>query len=203
MTRRMTAEQLEALRREVCDRAVVAATRLTREEWEHGEAWYARAHSYAVDLAMTHKLSLDVASAVIAVLSPRMTWKQNKVDAAAVCRGDTEHLYTAFSNNVAKAFRIVDTGDPDAVLSGRKVRAFWQNIKRPTLSDDGTLDYIMLVVLVPERYLHGYVQPYGFLARHGVYDAVCDGLREAARVLCVLPLVLQAALWIGERGDHE
>lgn len=104
-------------------------------EQQEGLSWYARADAIARDLADRY-LHGDyyVAAAVIAALSPNNRWERNVTDAEALIRTftlgeDYDALKVCtFSKNKAKAIEILKGAAPLDVLSGRKVRSFYQCI---------------------------------------------------------------------------
>jgi hypothetical protein len=111
--------------------------------------------------------------------------------------GTGHETLMALGENILKAERLLDGEDPEDVLGGRKVRSFWRNIYAPSNSLDVTIDSWMLKLLAPEA------KSYNWLARKGVYDALADGVRDAAEALGCRPHELQAALWIHARGTGE
>lgn len=104
-------------------------------EQQEGLGWYARADAIARSLADRY-LHGDyyVAAAVIAALSPNNRWERNVTDAEALIRTftlgeDYDALKVCtFSKNKAKAIEILKGAAPLDVLSGRKVRSFYQCI---------------------------------------------------------------------------
>lgn len=103
-----------------------------------GVGWYDDA---AYDVCKMHQSPAGVAlglrhrttAAIVAVLSPRMKWEKNLEAARAVIAAaasgapmEAPQGVGAFSSNVRKAERVALGADPDGVLSGPKVRAFWR-----------------------------------------------------------------------------
>lgn len=205
MARAMTRDELAQLTQEVYDATEDILRDCTREEWERGSSWYENASSIASMLRRrtpNRVVSQEMAAGVIAALSPRVAWKHNVSDAERMLMGDLSG-FVALGASLVKALRILDGEHPDNVLGGRKVRSFWRNIAYPTTSYDVTIDVWMLRAIVPEKYLASYREPYGFLGRKGVYDAISDGVRRSAEERGMMPHQLQATAWIHVRGSHE
>lgn len=168
-----------------------------------GRAWYYHAHGVARDLAHETGRDIHETSAVVAVLSPRVRWADNVTDADMLLRGELSG-FRALLSNVGKAWDIIARVRPvDEIVSGPKVRRFWHNIRNPYSSHDVTLDVWMLRALVDPANLAHYREPYAFLARKGVYDAISDGVRRVADENGWMAHEIQAIVWIHVRGSHE
>lgn len=110
----------------------------TPSERHEGTHWYDAAKEFAQDTADKFGYTLEQVAAVIAVTSPRQGWGANKDTAYTLAeyasRGMTyedaisDHHARGFKTNLAKAWRILTGEDPDAVVSGPKVIAFYLNI---------------------------------------------------------------------------
>lgn len=92
-----------------------------------GMRWYDEAHNVASWLADTYNHDLKVAAGTMAVLSPGTTWVKNLIDTEALML-DIDATVSTYGRNRAKAVDILRYGDPDTVVSGRKVTAFYHNI---------------------------------------------------------------------------
>jgi len=176
-----------------------------------GVEWYPRAYRFARDLAYSAGISIDQASAIMAVLSPRLRWQHNLDDADRVAHGSSDNV-AALGPNLVKAWNILEATDTDTIngiVGGRKVRSFWRNIRYPNNSLDVTLDGWMatgfrgaleatsgLSDLSPTRCAK-------LLYVRGSYDAISDGVRVAADRHAISPSALQAILWIVWRGSAE
>jgi hypothetical protein len=137
---------------------------------------------------------------MIAALSPRNSWEGNVDDCEALLEDD-DAITRAFGPNQHKAEWIKMGSDPDLILGGRKVRAFYRNIAFPHSSLDVTLDSWMGRALgLPSHTNHG---EQGYLARAGVYDRLSDGFRIVAEDHAVMPHQLQAAIWLDQRERKE
>jgi hypothetical protein len=162
-----------------------------------GKSWYATAREIAATLDPTDP---SRAAAVIAVLSPRVHWDRNVRMAAEVYAGITPGCLKANAN---KARRIVDGEDPDSVVSGPKVRAFWHAIVNPSdpraiVVDRHALDIAAGQILDDET--RGRM-----LGRKGAYDGVCRLYTRAAGILSreygqpVSAVQVQATTWVAWR----
>jgi hypothetical protein len=117
-------------------RAVLA--RAIREDWSDGVAWYDEAAGQVCRMHLTdagYRLGLthSQTAAIVAALSPRMRWEKNLHAARFVIEAAATGVplaaprgVSAFGRNIRKAERVALGADPEAVLSGPKVRAFWR-----------------------------------------------------------------------------
>jgi hypothetical protein len=185
-----------------------------------GRDWYRRARRLAEELDPGH---VERAAAVIAVLSPRLSWEKN-VELARLAyrwhaeRGDlgcamsgTLAAWPGLRTNALKAFRILGGEDPDDVVAGPKVRAFWHTIVDPSDPRAVVVDRHAIDVAAG-RVLDDKVRGH-LLGRKGAYDALSDQYRRAARVLSKetgedwSPAEVQAVTWSswrdGKRGGMK
>src|SRR6201991_3195862 len=91
-----------------------------------GLGWYVAAHRIATTL---DPASPARAAAVIAVLSPLLPWPRNVTEARNAYIG---HPIRTLGASRRKARQILAGADPELVVSGPKVRAFWRTIADPT-----------------------------------------------------------------------
>jgi hypothetical protein len=197
----------------------------TPDEHAEGLGWYQRALAEAVDLAASvwghlptsvedneaWGREIEKAAAVLAVLSPRLSWPKN-VELARlaydVIYGETD-IADDLSNwpglkiNARKAMRILTGENPDDVVSGPKVRAFWHTIVDPSdpravVVDRHAFDVAVNTVLTD-------AERGKWLGLKGTYDLVSKAYRDAARELNklttpadgleVTPAGVQAVTW--------
>jgi hypothetical protein len=201
-------------------------TRLFRqasaEDVSAGRDWYARASRLAAELADSlptshpHHGDVSRAAAVIAVLSPQLSWSANVKGARDVYwvagdvhihHGSAEQIVRAFRglrSNGAKAARLLTTTDPtDEIVSGPKVTAFWRTIADPTdprgvVVDRHAVD--VTVNRVTDDATRGRL-----LGRRGAYEVVSACYVRAARILSaeltaageppITPAEVQAVTW--------
>ncbi len=197
-----TNEELQTITDVVRERCAEHVREMDGKVLAAGMVWYDDAHAQARRIAGKTGSSVDKAAAVIAALSPRVKWTHNVKDTDALMHGALTG-FNALGNNIVKAWRIMEGEDIETVLGGRKVRSFYRNIAHPTTSHDATLDIWMLRALIPDAWTDHYAERYAFFARKGVYDAVSEGIRQAADERGLLAHQLQAAIWIHVRGKGE
>jgi hypothetical protein len=101
----------------------------TPQEKALGARWYLDAHNYARTLASIHGRSVSDVAAIIAALSPSVSWEANARGAAELLDTGDIARYGGYKANLRKALRIIAGETPDAVLGGFKVRAFWALIR--------------------------------------------------------------------------
>lgn len=199
----------------------------TPEEIADGIEWYERALAEAVHLA---KLingggpksvednewwdgEVEKAAAVLAVLSPRLSWPKN-VELARLAYAGWSNVLAGLDSverivetwpglkiNAKKAFMILDNITPDDVVSGPKVRAFWHTIVDPSdpravVVDRHAFDVAVNKVMTDETRGR-------FLGLKGTYDLVSKAYIDAAREINKLgiagreitPAGVQAVTW--------
>jgi hypothetical protein len=172
------------------ERLVTLYRSATPAELAAGLGWYSQAHDTATTLAAEHGIPVSSVAAIIAALSQRSDWIRN-LDRTRelLATGETYGL----GRSVDKARRILSGEDPERVLSGPKVRAFWSNIADPLNSRAITIDrhaFDAVAGMVTDDRTRK-----GVLERKGGYESVADIYRAAARVLGVAPHVVQAVAW--------
>lgn len=193
----------------------------TVAERSNGREWYRRARTLAEKLAVKYDTGPDAverAAAVIAVLSPRLNWNKNvelaeliyaqyqTADSAINSRERIVAQFPGLKANASKAIRILDGEDPEDVVSGPKVTAFWRTITNPfdpraVVVDRHALDVAMGKVLDDRQ--RGII-----LGRKGAYDALSDLYRRAAKRLTKetgaewTPAEVQATTWVVWRRNH-
>jgi hypothetical protein len=106
----------------------------SEQELLEGERWYELAHLLCWQLSRTHGVTISTAAKVIAALSPQNPWERNCLDAENVIRafvqgGESAALDVrtgSFNANKLKAIKALT--DPNYVLTGQKVSAFYGSI---------------------------------------------------------------------------
>jgi hypothetical protein len=163
----------------------------TEAQVEAGTAWYETARTEAKRLANLYGVSYRCAAGVIAVLSPRQKWPQNKLDAASILRAATsgssvKPKVSAYGANRDKAWRIAKGEAPSTVLGGPKVNAFYRNI----CGDYNGVTVDVWAARVAEPYnLH-------FAGRPETYAVIAEAYTNAAMALGTFPAFVQAVCWI-------
>lgn len=165
------------------------------------------------------------AAGVIAALSPRLAWRKNveyaelaymvyrqAMDHPLMPRtGEVPEAFFAGSiptlnANARKAFRILSGQDPEDVLGGPKVRAFYFTIVNPSdpravVVDRHAIDITFGQVLNDQA--RGLA-----LGRKGAYDTVAELYRRAARIISAelgemwTPAQVQATTWTYWRRER-
>lgn len=168
--------------------------RITDAERAAGTAWYYRARDIVEGMSADYGVTVEVAAAVLAVLSPNVRWSTNVSAARAMLdawyNGEPQPTVAGYPANRNKAWAILGTGDTSR-LSGPKVEAFAANLR-------GDLEYVTLdmwayraVGVDPER------------VPRGVRDNVVKGYCRAAAQIGVPVAVFQAIIWVHVRGGAE
>jgi hypothetical protein len=168
----------------------------TAQDLADGIAWYDRARSIAEAMAEESGLSVRACAGVIAALSPRQQWSTN-VSAArrmvlAAAAGEPEPIAAGTLGNRAKAWRIACGEDPEVVLGGPKVRAFFANILGD--AEDVTVD------VWAARAAEGRKNPNAPVRRR--YELIAESFRRVARRRGMTPRDAQAAVWTVYRRVH-
>ena len=163
--------------------------RADRSQVAAGMDWYADAHSLALTLNAN---DVAEASAVIAALSPQLSWDRNVILAKRAYAGELDG--GCLPASIVKAHRILAGEAPLDVLGGPKVRSFYANIVDPTDSITVTVDRHAVDIAVDTRL--GKASP-GLTPKR--YLAWSQAYREAALVAGILPQQMQAVTWTSWR----
>jgi hypothetical protein len=161
----------------------------TAQDLADGLAWYDRARREAERMSRTYGLPTRHCAGVIAALSPRCQWASNVRSAermiAAAIAGELEPVANGTMSNRDKAWRIANGADPDEVLSGPKVRAFYANIM-------GDTEAITIDVWAA-RAAEG--RDYKNAPKQRRYDLLAESFRRVGRKRGMHPRDVQAAVW--------
>ena len=96
-----------------------------------GTRWYTDAHGIAKQVSgMLDSDDIRVGAGIIAALSPQMEWGDNVSEAILICSTGYSTKQTQANND--KAILIGSNQDPDDILGGEKVTAFYHAMVRPT-----------------------------------------------------------------------
>lgn len=181
--------------------------RATGRDWTEGTGWYEDA---AYQVCTMHQSAPGVAlglrhgqtAAIVAALSPRMKWEKNLQAARFVLAAAhagvpvRAEAFGAFGANIRKAERIALGEDPDAVLSGPKVRAFWRAL-------DGDPDAVVVDVWMARALTGGKrSEP----KSEGDYREMARAVEAVAPEWAARPAEVQAVAWTvvrRESGTHE
>lgn len=170
------------------DRAMAKAS---EDQIFEGKVWYAEAHALAAELSELSDLTLMQAAAVIAHLSPKVSWRKNK-EAARALVFEGRRLPGIMRGPFARAQRAMTAADPLDTFGpdAKKTRSFALNIAG--LMEEVTVDvWIARAVGVTEAQLK----------RVGVYEGIAHCFRLAGKRYGMAPAQVQAIVWIVVRGS--
>lgn len=171
-----------------------------------GYAWYAEAQEFARTLSTATNYDLRAIAGVIAALSPQQSWAINKSNAETSVRvhydaGHIGGLSLHTKVQMGKVARILEGETPETVLHGPKESAFYRNIvgdyshctvdRWAFKTATGTL--LPDVNPVTGKQLGG--------VGRGAYKRIHAAFVEAATILGIPVAILQAIVWIVERGS--
>lgn len=178
------------------------------DQMERGRRWYPEAHELAEEIAEGTGLTVEAAAGLIAALSPAITWEENVKDARALAAPEDDPeswdgyaSVSTYGQNRRKAIGILEGGDPDEILGGPKVRAFWRCIADPENADAVCVDRHGARVALGWKMSLGDV--HRWLGRVGTIEKIQEAYRRAAAELGELPLVVQAVTWLVYRERME
>ena len=160
----------------------------------YGDAldWYSDAALTADALACGTPYTREQTAGVLAVLSPRVSWKVNKrlaykVVAAHLDGVPVSELTGGLRSGLERAYRVLD-GDLDAI-SGPKVTAFWRAILGD--KDALTLDVWAFRAAIGRDYV----------GAGPVRRDVVESYRNGARIAGESVRDFQAIVWVAVRGS--
>lgn len=173
-------------------------SRSTDTDRAQGATWYADARSQAESLADRYGITVAQAVGVIAAISPGLRWEINVRDAESLIRAWRAKrrvlpiVGTYGRRNRDKAVRILNGESPLDVLSGYKVRSFYQNIL------DGQCSDVVTVDRHAKRIAYGLpnVEDGTQVVRPSEYDYIARHYRRAAQKIGICARDLQATLWV-------
>lgn len=200
MAERWTAERIERTFGDVHELASnICSTygRASPEQIAEGETWYPLAHLLACEV---HP---ELGPAVAAALSPRYDWTFEVRELLRLVKEPDSFVSDdcgALGPNVVKANDILSGEyDPDVVLGGFKVRAFWKLLSDPYDPFEVCVDTWSIRVALDENVTDKETKP--IFGTKAVYEHFQDAYRKAAANIGVLPSVVQAVTWTVRRGE--
>ncbi len=156
-----------------------------------GAAWYSQALNIAHEIAEASGYTVEQVATAMAHLSPRQFWARNVSLTWRLCWAGTDR--GIMRGPAGRAWdALADPDDPLSTLRGPKTRAFALNI----LGDENAVTIDVWAARVA-----GVDKP--SLSRRGVYAAVSEAYRTAARIAGVPASTMQATTWIVRRGRAE
>lgn len=165
-----------------------------------GRSWYATARAVAESLDPADP---SRAAAVLAVLSPRLSWRKNVEAAQDAYAGRPLRV---LGRNAEKARLLLAGADPEDVVRGPKTRAFWRTIADPTDPRAVVVDRHAVSVAVGRNLDDA--ERGALLGKTDGYDSVADAYRRAARILsreygtALSPAEVQATTWLYWRRER-
>lgn len=202
-------------------RILAVFDRATPADIEAGASWYGEdARALVSDLARLGNVDRVTAASVISHLSPRTTWGRNVAAATAILGaygdGGPERAERAFQAaravgamraNVDRALGALtayaDGGDPLATFGpgAPKTRAFAANLSGDRTAV--TVDVWAVRIALSPGWRRGQDDNSELvLGRAGVYDAIAQAYRVAARRRGVDPTTAQATAWVVVRNGR-
>lgn len=196
---RSTAVQTEVLKvhKATLTRNILAVyRRASSEQLAAGLAWYDTAGEYAASLASEYGTTVRHAAGIIAALSPSTPWQRNVLDAREVlaafaARAPLTHKCSTYGANVVKAARIASGEQPEDVLGGLKVNAFYACIlgDRDRVCVDRWAARVALNVNLDK-------------VSDVQYRHCAEAYARAAKILGVPAREVQAVTWVVIRAEH-
>ncbi len=157
--------------------------------------WYELRNLEIVEVCSAQNIAMDVGCAVFAVLSPSLRWERNFSEASRLIADHNEGImrnYTAYGQNVVKAWRILDGEKIDNVLGGNKVKSFYRNLLLAT--NCVTIDRHAINIAVNGTKANE-SKSGEFVSTSKAYPLFVSSYMLAASYTNLLPYQLQAATW--------
>ena len=177
------------------------ARRATAKQWLAGSRWYDEANSFCSTLAQHHGFPVAAVAGCLAALSPQCAWSENLLGTLAMVRTrQVSGKSSIYPVNVTKAFSIVHEGArPETVLGGNKVKAFYANVLNPRYSKAVTVDTHAARAAFNKYDLTAQEQSFVFRSKGN--QIVQQAYRNVAKRYHVLPMKLQATVWLRVKAD--
>lgn len=125
-------------------RATAEYRRATQAQREAGARWYIEAHEIARNQADEHGVTIEVASGVLAAMSPRLGWGSNVMIAERMLASRGTLDRGGLGRSLQQARHIYHGEDPLLVLGGPKTRAFYSAMTQslPAEAHTGNLNVV-------------------------------------------------------------
>lgn len=159
------------------------------EERADGEVWYPMGTATVRQWATTG--TLESCAAVMAALSPQLSWDKN-VEAYKQVMADGTSIAGVLARSYRNAVNVLDTGDPDRVATGPapKTRAFAWNLAGDL--EAVTIDRHMFDCAADSRG----AGDSAWAKRRATYEEVASAVRWVAEKRGTQPATAQAIIWI-------
>jgi hypothetical protein len=164
-----------------------------------GRVWYAEERDRCADFARWNALTLAAVAGACAAISPGMRWDWVLASVRSLLSNPEAKVATYCREFVARAVRCLRGEDPDVVLSGPKVRAFYGLLSGTALDGvviDGHAWNIARGVCATFRDRPGYTAPLAGVVTARRYRIAVAAYQEAAEVLGEVPHAVQATAWV-------
>jgi hypothetical protein len=175
------------------DNLVAVYEAADQETREAGARWYDDAYRELTRYCSEYPLSMRQVAAITAVLSPSLSWEFNLRAVATVLAGGKP---TGYGANVEKARRVLAGEDPNAVVSGDKVRAFYENLLDWRIAPTAVVDRHMI-----RAWLALHDQRGGFTCGPGMMKKAAADIAAAAKQVGLPFPQFQAIVWMQTRPD--
>ena len=161
-----------------------------------GEAWYPTAKSFVEEIGRYYHRPIDESAAIVATLSPRMTWSANlnvAVKFYEIVTKSKPRVNVGLGLQSRKAYNIFDTGQIDKYLTGVKVQSFYNSILGD--KNDPVIDTWAIRVLLSVPTFSKTIKP-------NIYRFAQQCYVSAAEILNSYPSSVQAVTWTFFREYH-
>lgn len=172
--------------------------RATDEQVDAGMNWYHAAHSMCIGWARRYGADVPMAAGVLAATSQRQAWDVNVAQTEHILSGGT---IRGMRQIISKVERILAGEGPAKVLSGDKIRSFYDNILDPEGSRAVTVDRHAIDIAVGT--VGDDASRKKVLRPKGAYETVADAYREVADIAGLLPHQVQAITWLVWRAEKK
>jgi hypothetical protein len=173
----------------------------TPGEIANGEKWYTVANRWSGKAAALTGKRLETIAAILARISPQVSWADNKAAALEIASGEPSTACDqCYPDNVIRALEIAECDDDEAIARqvlpfGKyrrpKISAFYRNISAPADEHSVTVDTWAARIWV------GDCQNASLRVSAPDSERIADDYRQAALACGKLPQVLQAITWVG------
>lgn len=160
---------------------------------QSGERWYLDAQNAICDIARRHGKSRQAIAAAVAILSPSLSWEDNLRAVEVLLDGRKPQGY---GRNVEKARLALAGAPPEMVVTGFKVRAFYDNILWPGEAEVAVVDRHMLRAWLGRTDERG-----SFACSPALTRQAADHIKAGARRVGYSISAFQAAVWLQVRKE--
>ena len=176
---------------------VKAYNNATESSIAEGTKWYPDAHLIALQVTkLAYSTDVRVGAGILASLSPALSWEKN-VEQAIRFTGTGKSTQTKANND--KAIQITCGVNPDEVLGGYKVTAFYHAILNPTGQYKPVIDRHALAVYFGKTLTDKQLRQ--CFGNPRVMKRVQHAYLRASKVLDVHYNVVQAVTWVQHRKN--